>query len=868
MSDGSVVIEAKLTDEEIEKGINSIKTDLKSLEKASSSVSKNMANHFKNFGDKASKAGKTLTLRLTTPLTALGVAGVKYNAQMEDFEANLTTLLGNADDAKDMLADLKEMANTTPFETTDLLDATQTMLGFGLEAKKTKGYLQALGDISMGNAEKLKSLTRAFSQIGASGKATMEDINQMIDAGFNPLQIMSEKTGKSMAELREEVSDGEISFEDITEAMEDATKEGGRYYKSMEKASKTMNGKMSSALDALNTALGDLTESLLPLATKAIEKITDWANAFTELDEDSQEAILTIGGIVAGAGPIMGAVGKISSAIGGISKAFVNVKDTIGHVITAISNASNSVGGLSTAFQIISNPITLIIGGIVAAIGLISIAAQNMSKDTKEAFVNMGDSASEFITGIDTAESHLDEFNSTLFASSEEQQKLKEDMQEVQDGITLICKTASDERRNYTQEEITQLDEYFKKLRELKDREIEIQQSISNAIAQQAEQNAQSFQGSLEEYKINSQEWINTAQQQAEAEIALINERTTQEIALLQQRYGEKATLENEEYAKEYNKAIEQKDKLIAQANEQVAKVNSAYAEGYLERSKQESNWYDTLKTYTDKQETLQENHNKKIQQIKDGELWYVTNKNQAIQSENDTFAFHQQDTWNQMYKNMDENQQKQLGIWLAMVAQTEMYGGEIDDETKNLVDSILDSYDSMPEETQEAMKNAMEPMLTEMQKKEPTLFAKASNIADGILSRLKKSFDIHSPSKETRKIFQHVMEGAEVGLDKKEKSLYKDIDRIAEGVLKRFKGKDLYNKMQSAVDFETQRLSANLTNQQIINTQLEDNRQATLQSIDDNKEIVVNNTTKLDSKVIARETNKVNARRQLQYSY
>ena len=868
MSDGSVTIEVTLTKEQIEKGLKSINSDLKSLEKSSTSFANKMANSFKNFGDKVSKAGTALTVGLTTPLTALGVAGVKYNAQMEDFEANLTTLLGSADDAKDMLADLKEMANTTPFETTDLLEATQMMLGFGLETDKTRGYLETLGDISMGNSQKLMSLTRAFSQMGAAGKATMEDINQMIDAGFNPLQIMAEKTGKSMAELREEVSDGEVSFDDIAEAMEDATKEGGRYYKAMEKASKTMNGKMSTALDALNTALGDLTESLLPLATKAIEKITDWANAFTELDDETKETILTIAGIVAVSGPILGAIGKISSAIGGISKAFIAVKGTVGQVVTAVSNASNSVGGLSTAFQIISNPITLIIGGIITAIGLISIAVQNMSKDTKEAFVNMGDSASEFITGIDTAESHLDAFNSTLFASSEEQQKLKDDMQEVQDGITLICRTASEERRDYTQEEINQLDEYFEKLRELKNRELEIQQSISSAITQQAEQNAQSFQGSLEEYKINSQEWIKTAQEQADAEIAIINDRTTQEIALLQQRYGEKATLDNEEYAREYNKAIEQKDKLIAQANEQVAKVNLAYANGYLERSKQNDSFYSTLKEYTEKQETLQENHNKKIQQIKDGELWYVTNKNQAIQSENDTFAFHQQDTWNQMYKNMNENQEKELGVWLAMVAQTELYGGKIDDETKKIVNSILDSYDSMPKQTREAMKNAMEPMLTEMQNKEPTLFAKASNIANGILSRLKQAFDIHSPSKETKKIFQNVMEGAELGLDKKEKSLYKDIDRIAEGVLKRFKSEDLYNKMQSAVDFETQRLSANLTNQQIINTEIEDNRQATLKSIDDNKEIVVNNTTKLDSKVIARETNKVNARMKLQYSY
>ena len=866
MSDGSVVIDSRFEKEDIEKGIKSIQTDMKTLEKTSSSVTEKMANNFKNFSDKLSGVGTALTLGVTTPLTALGVAGVKYNAQMEDFEANLTTLLGSADKAKDMLADLKEMANTTPFETSDLLEATQMMLGFGLQADKTNDYLQTLGDISMGNSERFMSLTRAFSQMGAAGKATMEDINQMIDAGFNPLQIMCEKTGKSMAELRDEVSEGEISFEDIAGAMEDATKEGGRYHKAMEKASQTMNGKLSTATDALNTALGELTESLLPLVTEAVEKITEWANAFSELDKESQKTILTITGIVVAAGPALTILGKFGSGIGSVINVIGTFKTALDVAKGSVTSTSTAVNGLAKVFTAVSSPVGLAIVGITTSIGLISIAVQNATKDTKEAFTNMGNSAAEFITGIDTAKSHLDEFNSTLFASSEEQQKLKADMQEVQDGITSICRTASEERRNYTQQEITQLDEYFKKLRELKDREIEIQQSISGAIAQQAEQNAQTFQGSLEEYKINSQEWINTAQQQADAEIALINERTTQEIALLQQRYGEKATLENEEYAREYNNAIAQKDKLIEQANEQVAKVNSAFSEGYLERGKQENGWYNTLKEYTEKQQILQEEHNKKIQQIKDGELWYVTNKNQAIQGENDVFALHQQETWNEMYKNMDENQEKQLGVWLAMVAQTELYGGEIDEETKKMVDSILASYDSMPDDAKETMGETMAGMLKGMQEDEPSLFAKASNIANGILSRLKKVFDINSPSKETKKIFEYVMEGAEIGLDKKKNALYKDIDRIAEDVLRRFNNKELYNKMQTAVDFETQKLSANLTNNQIIKTQMEDNRQATLQSIDDNKEIVVNTTTKLDSKVIARETNKVNARQKLQY--
>ena len=476
MPDGSVVIEAKLTDEEIEKGINSIKTDLKSLEKASSSVSKNMANHFKSFGDKASKVGTALTVGITTPLTALGVAGVKYNATMEDFEANLTTLLGNADDAKDMLADLKEMANTTPFETTDLLDATHPMLGFGLEAKKTKGYLQTLGDISMGNAEKLKSLTRAFSQIGAAGKATMEDINQMIDAGFNPLQIMSEKTGKSMAELREEVSDGEISFEDIADAMKTATSEGGRYYKSMEKASKTMNGKMSSALDALNTALGDLTESLLPLATTAIEKITEWANAFTELDDESKKTILTIAGIVAAVGPVITIIGKLSTGISATIKLFGSFKSGIDKLRTALSTASSSTGNFSKIISAITSPVGLAITAITllaVAIGTKLYQAQKKAEEGMQTVVN---GIADFINGIDSAEGYLNRFNETTFATTEEQQALEEEMKSIQDGITQISKTASDERRAYTQSEIDQLNNYFEKMRELQEKELEIQQ--------------------------------------------------------------------------------------------------------------------------------------------------------------------------------------------------------------------------------------------------------------------------------------------------------------------------------------------------------------------------------------------------------
>lgn len=129
---------------------------------------------------KFTKVGKTMTVGVTAPLTALATAGVKYNASMETYLANLTTLLGgNQQEAEKLLNTLKQMASTTPYETTDLVKATQKMIAFGISANDSLNYLQMLGDIAMGDANKMDSLTLAFSQMGASGRASMEDINQI-----------------------------------------------------------------------------------------------------------------------------------------------------------------------------------------------------------------------------------------------------------------------------------------------------------------------------------------------------------------------------------------------------------------------------------------------------------------------------------------------------------------------------------------------------------------------------------------------------------------------------------------------------------------------------------------------------------------
>ena len=154
----------------------------------------------------------------------------------------------------------REFAKISPLEFSDVTAATQMMLGFNIEAEKVPRYLQAIGDVSMGNTQKFNSMTLAFSQMSAAGKLMGQDLNQMINAGFNPLQIMSEKTGKSIATLKDEMSKGAISAEMVQQAFIDATSAGGRFYQMSENASKEINGQLSMMQDAMDSVLNELGE--------------------------------------------------------------------------------------------------------------------------------------------------------------------------------------------------------------------------------------------------------------------------------------------------------------------------------------------------------------------------------------------------------------------------------------------------------------------------------------------------------------------------------------------------------------------------------------------------------------------------------
>lgn len=198
---------------------------------------------------------------------------VRVRGEFQSMQTAIETMVGK-DMTDSLMSQLKEMAKISPLTLTDMVDAEKMMLGFNIQAEDTVRYLQALSDISMGDSVKFKSLTLAFSQMSAAGKLMGQDLNQMINAGFNPLQIIAEKTGKSISTLKDEMSKGAVSAEMVQQAFIDATSAGGKFYQMSENASKTINGQLSMMQDALDNAFNEMGQASEGVIMEGIQLTT------------------------------------------------------------------------------------------------------------------------------------------------------------------------------------------------------------------------------------------------------------------------------------------------------------------------------------------------------------------------------------------------------------------------------------------------------------------------------------------------------------------------------------------------------------------------------------------------------------------
>lgn len=204
---------------------------------------------------------------------------ISVRAEFESMETSLKVLLGGSQEKlNNIMGQIKEYALASSLNTKDMVGAVQMMTSFGIEAEKSIDYLKAIGDISMGDTGKFNSLALAFSQMSSAGKLMGQDLMQMVNAGFNPLEEIARKTGKSIGELKEEMSKGAISSKMVQDAFISATSAGGKFFGMSQEGAKTLNGQISmlqESFDMMFNEIGQKGEGVVMSAVQTATKLVE-----------------------------------------------------------------------------------------------------------------------------------------------------------------------------------------------------------------------------------------------------------------------------------------------------------------------------------------------------------------------------------------------------------------------------------------------------------------------------------------------------------------------------------------------------------------------------------------------------------------
>lgn len=245
-----------------------------------------MANQFATASAKANILANMLTSLGTNAVSFAKnfvEMGISYNAQIEKYTTGLTNMLGSAEAAQQAMENIQEDAAKTPFNVDSLVSANQYLISAGENAGYARKTIMALGDAvaaTGGGSDELNRMAQNLQQIANTGKATAVDIKQFAYAGINVYGILADYTGKST----EEVQKMTISYDLLTQALQAASEEGGRYYNSMDTQSQTMNGRVSTLKDNVSQLAGlmtgDLTSALGGVITKLNEMVLAAQDAY------------------------------------------------------------------------------------------------------------------------------------------------------------------------------------------------------------------------------------------------------------------------------------------------------------------------------------------------------------------------------------------------------------------------------------------------------------------------------------------------------------------------------------------------------------------------------------------------------------
>ena len=283
-------------------------------------------------------------------------------------------------------------------------------------------------------------------------------------------------------------------------------------------------------------------------------------------------------------------------------------------------------------------------------------------------------------------------------------------MDAVQEEITQIAKTATEERRSLTETEIQRLDQLFQQMNELTAQELSVQQSYATAVRDSAQSLAMTYDGNAQEYADASQKIINSAYETKDNVVNKAYEQMLETNAINQQLVGTSAQYTQEWYQNEAAAAQSRYQQAVDAANKECGDTLAIIQQGYSDRATAGMEYLNRVSESNAQAEQEKQRHEEALKGL---EETYAAHENDTktlrevaeaqyhvkIAEENKKHKETMAGIWDSITKDMDNEQLEQAGIWLSMIAQTAMSGGELSEEARKTAGNFIDSISEMPKE-------------------------------------------------------------------------------------------------------------------------------------------------------------------------
>jgi tape measure domain-containing protein len=209
-------------------------------------------------------------------------------AAFEDLEVSVSSFLGSTKAAADLLGELQEFADKTPFATRDIQEAAGALLGAGVRGK-VAGITKDIAAVAK-NGQQLKELADALGKGFAKGKFQTEELNKFLERGINLMPALSQQTGLVGSELTKAIEAG-LGFEDVSAAIASMSREGGMFFGLLERRSQTFTGRANTLSSVWETVRRTFAQPILDALKPVLQDAIGLVGTFKEQAEKAGKSI-------------------------------------------------------------------------------------------------------------------------------------------------------------------------------------------------------------------------------------------------------------------------------------------------------------------------------------------------------------------------------------------------------------------------------------------------------------------------------------------------------------------------------------------------------------------------------------------------